>query len=196
MTFRTRLTLLTTLTVAVTLVAASVGVYYFYRHDLLRQADGELAASLTVAPVSKMITLGTTVSAATKGKPSRPVRVVTPGSSVALLVRTIPVPAVSPGYANAAGPYRYSTISANGVPQRQLTIFGLTSAVTITRSLADVQRSLTRLRWLLIVACLGGIAAATALGAAVSGRAILPLRRLTETTERIAATGEVVASFS
>jgi two-component system sensor histidine kinase MprB len=49
------------------------------------------------------------------------------------------------------------------------------------------------LRWLLVFTCLGGIGVATLLGTLVSGRAIAPLRRLTETTERIAETGELSA---
>jgi two-component system sensor histidine kinase MprB len=200
MTFRMRLTVLASLAVAIALIGASLVVYYSYRQDLIHQADGELAASLTVAPLNQMVTFGSTGPLVVAGKsgqpksnPSSPFRIVVPGSSTALLVRTIRSISVSPGYADAAGPYGYKTVTVKGVPQRQLTIFGLNSALTITRSLADVDRSLSHLRWLLILTCAGGIAVATLLGTLVSGRAIAPLRRLTETTERIAETGELSA---
>lgn len=196
MTFRMRLTVLASLAVAIALVGSSLVVYYSYHHDLMRQADGELAASLTVAPLNEMVTPGSTNFQGfvlKTSNPSGPFRILAPGSSTALLVRTISTLSVSRGYANASGPFGYRTVDVKGVPQRQLTIFGLNSAVTITRSLADVDRSLSRLRWLLFLTCAGGIAVATLLGTLVSGRAIAPLRRLTETTERIAESGDLSA---
>lgn len=192
MTFRMRLTLLATLAVAIALVGASMVVYYSYRHDLLRQADGDLASSLTLASINKMVVLDSTAFQ-NAGKTPRVLHVVLPGSSTAVVVRRQPTISISPGFTAPAGPYRYTTVTYNGVPQRQLVIFGLNSAVTITRSLADVDRSLSRLRWLLFLTCAGGIGVAALLGTLVSGRAIAPLRRLTETTERIAETGELSA---
>jgi len=79
------------------------------------------------------------------------------------------------------------------VRSRQLTVSGRTSTVTVTRSLADIDRSLSRLRWLLVITSMGGIAGAAVLGALVSGRVVAPLRRLTETTERITETGDLSA---
>ncbi len=78
-----------------------------------------------------------------------------------------------------------------GVPTRVLTISSRNQIVTISRSLVDVDRNLARLRWLLVFISLGGIGAAAILGALVSGRAVAPLRRLTETTERIVETGDL-----
>ena len=190
MTFRMRLTVLVSLAVAIAIVGASLAVYYSYRRDLLRQADGELAASLTVAPLDRIVSSGSATPYLAAGKS---ITIVPHGSSTALTVQLVPTQSVSRGYSNPAGPYRYGTVMVNGVPERRLTIYGLNSAVAVTRSLADVDRSLSHLRWLLILICLGGIGAATLLGTLVSGRAIAPLRRLTETTERIAATGDLGA---
>ncbi|HEX3807018.1 MAG TPA: HAMP domain-containing sensor histidine kinase [Gaiellaceae bacterium] len=114
--------------------------------------------------------------------------VVLPNSSTALLVRDVPVSSTDVVTVESSS---YQTVSVHGVPARQLAIPGKHSSVTVTRSLADVDRSLSHLRWLLVFTCLGGIAVATLLGSLVSGRAIMPLRRLTETTERIAETGEL-----
>jgi two-component system sensor histidine kinase MprB len=63
--------------------------------------------------------------------------------------------------------------------------------VQISASLVSVDRELDHLRWLLLLVCLGGIAAATLLGAIVSRAAVAPLRRLTERTEQIVATGDL-----
>jgi hypothetical protein len=48
MTFRMRLTALASLAAAIALIGGSIFVYYSYRHDLMWQADRELAASLTL----------------------------------------------------------------------------------------------------------------------------------------------------
>jgi two-component system, OmpR family, sensor histidine kinase MprB len=186
MTYRTRLTVMATLAVAVTLVGVSIVVYYAYRHELLHQADRQLGAAF-----------GSLASSAV-GNPlnSLPVKratsynVVLPGSSTALVVHIVPVRrqrAPDP----RVGEHRYSTERLHGVPTRRLTILGTDPAVSVTRSLADVEHSLSRLRALLILACLSGIAVAALLGMLVARRAVVPLRRLTEAAERITRTGEL-----
>jgi two-component system sensor histidine kinase MprB len=196
MTFRLRLTVLASLAAAIALVGGSLFVYYSYRHDLMRQADRELAASLTLAPLNQIVTYDSNGHLVIKARPSwpppdTPVQIVVPRSSTALSLRTVTL--VSPVYTDAVGPFRYQTLTVQGVRTRQLTILGTKPVVIVTRSLADVDRSLAHLRWLLLFTCLGGIAVATLLGTLLSGRAIAPLRRLTETTERIAETGDLSA---
>ncbi len=194
MTFRMRLTILASLAVAIALVGASAVVYYSYRHDLIRQADRELAASLNVAPLNRMLSVdsaGHVLIATQRAWSPSPISIVLPLSSTALSVHTSLDPRFSP--ADARGTLHYRTVSVGGVPTRQMTIVGTNPRVTVTLSLADVERSISHLRWLLLLTCLGGIAAAALLGTLVSGRAVAPLRRLTETTERIAATGELSA---
>jgi two-component system, OmpR family, sensor histidine kinase MprB len=199
MTFRMRLTALTSLAAAITLVAVSFVVYYSYRHDLLRQADRELSSSLTLAPLNRVVTFdkaGRMVIKARSGwapNEEQPFPLVVPGSSTALSVHVMTLVLPTNADAEAAGAFRFKTVTVYGEPTRQLTILGSHPLITIDRSLADIDRSLSRLRWLLVVTCLGGIGVATLLGALVSGRAIAPLRRLTDTTERIAETGELSA---
>ena len=77
------------------------------------------------------------------------------------------------------------------MPTRVLSLSSGNQVVTISRSLLDVDRNLSRLQWLLVFISLGGVGAAAILGALVSGRAVAPLRRLTETTERIVETGDL-----
>jgi two-component system sensor histidine kinase MprB len=190
-----RLTVLASLAAAVALIGASVVVYYSYRHDLMQQADRELAASLTLAPLNQIATIDSAGHLVIKARPGwdppeTPVGIVVPGSSTALSMH---VTLVLPTDADGGGAFGYQTVTVQGVRTRQLTIRATHPPITVTRSLADVDRSLSHLRWLLVFTCLGGIAVATVLGTLVSGRAIAPLRRLTETTERIAETGELSA---
>jgi two-component system, OmpR family, sensor histidine kinase MprB len=202
MTFRMRLTVLASLAVAVALIGASVVVYYSYRHDLLRRADRQLAASLTVAPLNRILTTDSAgrliVSGGNSYLPAtahayRATKVVLPNSSTALSVQTTLDTSVSPLSVAAGRQLRYRTLTLHGVSTRQLTILGTAPLVTVTLSLLDVNRSLSHLRWLLVLTCLGGVAIAAALGTLVSGWAISPLRRLTETTEQIAETGDLSA---
>jgi two-component system sensor histidine kinase MprB len=69
-------------------------------------------------------------------------------------------------------------------------LFGAPGAVIAYKDLEETNRALERLRFILILVSLGGIAAAAAAGALVSGAALAPVRRLTAAAERIAETGE------
>jgi two-component system, OmpR family, sensor histidine kinase MprB len=196
-TFRTRLTVLTSLAAATALIGASVAVYYSYRHDLLREADRELSSSLKVRPLEQTVSFvdGKVVIKTPPGwtageLQNYPITLV--GYSTALTAHMNLVLPTNDD-AKAAGAFRFQTVSVHGQPTRRMTILGSHPRITVDRSLADVDRSLSHLRWLLIFTCLGGIAAATLLGALVSGRAIAPLRRLTEATERITETGDLSA---
>ena len=63
-------------------------------------------------------------------------------------------------------------------------------ALQLARSLDDVEHTLSRLRLILLLVAAGGIAAGAAAGAVVARTALVPIRRLTETTERISLTGD------
>jgi two-component system, OmpR family, sensor histidine kinase MprB len=196
MTFRLRVTLMASLAVAVALVGASIVVYYVYRHDSLSQVDHELGASLGVAPLNQILTVKQTFRptrrvVTTKDiSSSRTFRIVLGGSGSVAEVHQVPVN-VAVADISAAAPFHYRTVTVQGVQSRQLTVSAPVSTVTVTRSLADIDRSLSRLRWLLVFTSMGGIAVVATLGALVSGRVVAPLRRLTETTERITETGDL-----
>jgi len=198
MTFRLRVAVMASLAVAVALVGASLVVYYVYRQDSLSQVDHQLGASLGVAPLNQILTVKQTVRptqqvVTTKDiSSSRTFRIVLGSSGPVAEVHQVPVN-VTVADLSAAAPFRYRTVTVRGVRSRQLTVSGRTSTVTVTRSLADIDRSLSRLRWLLVITSMGGIAGAAVLGALVSGRVVAPLRRLTETTERITETGDLSA---
>ena len=57
--------------------------------------------------------------------------------------------------------------------------------------LSDVNSTLTHLKLVLAIVCLGGIALAAALGLLVSRAALVPVRRLTGAAERVARTQDL-----
>ena len=64
-------------------------------------------------------------------------------------------------------------------------------AVQIARSLAEVDGALDRIRLILVLVALGGVAAAALLGRLVAGSAVAPLRRLTAAAEHVAETQDL-----
>jgi two-component system sensor histidine kinase MprB len=201
MSFRLRLTVLASLAVAVSIVGASFAVYYTDRHELLSQVDSDLSSSLALPPLNNVVagSISGFTHVAGAGRQSnvtrvpRPVsqgvfRIVLPRSSTAVQVQVF---TRKPGASSGTSRSTFFTSVVDGVPTRVLSISSGNQAVTISRSLLDVDHNLSRLKWLLVFISLGGIGAAAILGALVSGRAVAPLRRLTETTERIVETGDL-----
>jgi len=192
MSFRLRLTLLASLAVAVAIVGTSALVYYTYRHQLMRQVDTELKSSLTVPAFKTTVVRGLLARppgnvALAYGPPKS---LVEPKSGVAVQVRVRGAATPSKVFLEKHPP-SISTEQVGKVPYRVLYAKLPNAEVKVSRSLADVDRSLGRLRWLLALISLGGIGVAAVLGLVVSGAALGPLRRLTEKTERIVETGDL-----
>ena len=114
--------------------------------------------------------------------------VVPPRSSASVRVQ---VTLRKPGTHFRKTPPRFGTETIKGVRTRVLTLVLPNGTIRISRSLVEVDRNLAHLRWLLVFICLGGVVAAALLGALVARTAVAPLRRLTETTERIVETGDL-----
>src|SRR5262245_66670803 len=62
-------------------------------------------------------------------------------------------------------------------------------AIQIARPLDETDRSLARIRWLLILIATGGTLIACGLGLVVSRAALAPVRRLTRATETVTVSG-------
>jgi two-component system sensor histidine kinase MprB len=91
--------------------------------------------------------------------------------------------------AKGGGPAYFSDTRVNGDHLRYFTLpIANGHAVRIFRSLNEVDSVLSRLRWILLAVIGGGVALAALLGRLVAGTALAPVRRLTETTEHVAAT--------
>jgi two-component system sensor histidine kinase MprB len=85
-----------------------------------------------------------------------------------------------------------SDAHASGTHIRVLTFgYGPGFAVQVARPLTEVDHSLARIRLYLILIAAGGIAIAVGLGLAVSRAALAPVRRLTDTTDRVTETGDL-----
>jgi two-component system sensor histidine kinase MprB len=200
MSFRLRLTVLASLAVAIAIVGTSFVVYYTDRHELIGQIDSDLRESQTLPPLNTVVGRPPTRSKAlgqvSFGRGGNIVsrlrklpvhfRLFLPSSSAAVQVQ-VALNKISPDIPKT----QFSTETIKNVPTRVLKLSLRGETVTISRPLLEVDRNLSHLRWLLVFICLGGVGAAALLGALVSGRAVAPLRRLTETTERIVETGDL-----
>jgi two-component system, OmpR family, sensor histidine kinase MprB len=201
MSFRLRLTVLAALAVAAAIVGTSFVVYYTDRTELMGQVDSDLRSTLDLPPLKVLVSgraklslqvQGARVSAGPLllGHPASPAakNVVLPGSSTAVREQVTPRKV---GAKPASAPPRLTTKRVEEVPTRVLTILTPRATITVSRSLVEVDRNLSHLRWLLVFISLGGVGAAAILGALVSRRAVAPLRRLTRTTEEIVETGDL-----
>jgi two-component system sensor histidine kinase MprB len=192
--FRLRLTVLVSAAVAVAIVGASLVVYYTDRSQLMSQVDSDLSTTLSLPQLN----LGYSGAAAGLLKRnvvrfgSLPVgskQIVLPGTQKAVRVsvrRKVGGPVI-----NVPTTLRFTTQMIAGQRSRVLTLVSGPKTIRISSSLVEVDRNLSHLRELLVLISLGGIGVAALLGAAVSRTAVAPLRRLTETTERIIDTGDL-----
>jgi two-component system sensor histidine kinase MprB len=201
MSFRLRLTILASLAVAVAVVGTSFAVYYIDRGELLGQVDSDLRSTLSLPPLEGVATgkVGFVLRGRASGRSGGVVRKVAPGElkhlnvvlpQSAAAVQASAVPRLLGSLPTTAPPTFY-TRTVNGTRTRVLTLILPTAKITVSHSLAEVDRNLEHLKWLLVFVSIAGIGAAALLGMFVSGRAMAPLRRLTETTERIVATGDL-----
>ena len=194
MSFRLRLTVLVSAAVAVAIVGASLVVYYTDRSQLMSQVDSDLSATLSLP------SLNLAYSRAAPGLLKRGVvqfGSIPVGSKQIILPHTEKAVRVSVR-GKVGGPVidgpttrRFTTQTIEGQRWRVLTLVAGAKTVRISSSLVEVERNLSHLRELLVLISLGGIGVAALLGAAVSRTAVAPLRRLTETTERIIDTGDL-----
>ncbi len=86
----------------------------------------------------------------------------------------------------------FSETTVAGTPMRILTKRAPEGGVwQVALPLTDVDSTLTHLKLVLALVCLGGIALAAALGLLVSRTALIPVRRLTGAAERVARTQDL-----
>jgi two-component system sensor histidine kinase MprB len=202
MSFRARLTLVAAVAVAVAVAVASVVAYLAVRSQLRGQVDdaldqrAELVSGIPIGIVeSRPGRFFLEIPRPALGGPGGYVQVVTSdgdtlrpaGEELALPVddRTR---AVAAGEADAY----YSDAEVAGTHVRILTVpLAPDYAVQISRPLTEVDASLDRLRTILLLVALGGVALAAALGLVVARTALAPVRRLTEATEEVTQTRDL-----
>jgi two-component system sensor histidine kinase MprB len=192
-TLRARLTFVAAGVVAIVVALACATTYFVMRHELQAQLDGSLKHE------AQVVQQDPSVFQAPEDFGGNAARIIsTDGSPV---VGSYPVP-IDPAVLQVArgqrhGFYRDITVREfrQVIPAREIVapitdVFGPAGAVLVVKSLQETNRALERLRVILILVSLGGIAVAAAAGALVSGATLAPVRRLTAAAERIAETGE------
>ena len=195
MTLRGRLTLVAAGVVAVVVALACATTYFVMRHELQAQLDGSLHSEARVIQDNPRSTLrpgeefgGNLVNVIDTGGNE------VNGSVGLHLAVDHRVLAVANGRRGAFYREITLTVQSTGTVYRMRELvaplpapFG---AVLVVRNMAEMDRALDRLRLILVLVSLGGIAIAAAAGALVSGATLAPVRRLTAAAERIAETGE------
>jgi two-component system sensor histidine kinase MprB len=192
---RARFALVSGGVVAVVVALACVTTYFVMRHELRTQVDSSLKKAVAAVLANPRAYTkpadfgGNAVEVMDRfGHPLVSSFVVTPDTRVLAV-------------ANGRSPAFLRDITARNqvggevshfrefvAPEQGL--FGTAGAVIAYKNLQETNRALERLRFILVLVSLGGIAAAAAGGALVSGAALAPVRRLTAAAERIAETGE------
>jgi two-component system, OmpR family, sensor histidine kinase MprB len=195
--FRARLTLVAAAAVALAIVIASVVVYFVVRDELRAQVDDALAeradvlaeipphesSRIFVSPKGELgAAAGYPQIVTDDGERLRP-----PGETASLPV-TEEVLEVARGDRDKF----FDDARVEGTHVRYITVpYAPAFALQLARPLTEVDQSVDRIRTLLLIIGLGGIAAAAALGLIVSRAALAPVRRLTETTERVTETKDL-----
>jgi two-component system, OmpR family, sensor histidine kinase MprB len=105
---------------------------------------------------------------------------------------TLPVDPRTLQLARRGGEPFFRTANVAGVHMRVLAApFGTNRAAELALPLSEVDSLLSRLRLILFLVVIGGIALAALLGRLVAGAAVQPLKHLTQTTEHVALTQDL-----
>jgi two-component system sensor histidine kinase MprB len=213
--FGKRLTLFSALGIAVVLVIGSASTYLIVRSQLRGQIDSDLREQAARAAPgftfrAELQTTNPTSTNAPYPKGVGRVQVTSSGSFgsapvFALLIGgnmqpppplrggvTLPVSQRALEVARTHRGAYFSDIKWRGSHLRMYVRPAANGyAVVVARSLAEVDSALRRLGWGLAITCLVGILLAAIVGAAVARGALRPVRRLTETAERITHTHDL-----
>jgi two-component system, OmpR family, sensor histidine kinase MprB len=210
MTFRLRLAIAAALAVAATVAIASVVIYVVMRGQLRSSIDQSLQQQAQQTDYGRIRhAFQGPPGPFTTLQPKRPtatalyLQLVTEEGQTALATNEVAkVPITEKTRAVAAQKHRpfftdgvvggtesrIYTVYAFAYPDDQGNLHGV--ALQFVHPLGDLNHTLSRLRLILILVSLGGIAAGAAGGALVSRAALVPVRRLTSAAERITETGD------
>ncbi|HET9674443.1 MAG TPA: HAMP domain-containing sensor histidine kinase [Gaiellaceae bacterium] len=195
MTFRTRLALASAAAVAAAIAVASLVSYTLVRSQLLGSIDDALRARARAVQVPEGQPLTEfEFTAPLLGGAGGYAQLVTAGGSV-IRRPDAKIPLPSRGARRVADGTRtpfFEDATVRGTHVRILTTqYAPGIAVQIARPLDEVDRTLGRLAGYLTAISLGGIALAAFLGVLISRTAVSPIRRLTETAERVTKTRDL-----
>jgi two-component system sensor histidine kinase MprB len=200
MTFRVRLTLVAAAAVALAVLVAAPVVYVVVRDELRSQVDQGLegrAEEISRVPLRAIRRGGGSFLAPGPGLGAAQgyVQVVQADGTVFRPPDAnveVPVDERALAVAGGAEDRFFADKQVAGTHVRVLTEpLAQGFAVQVARPLTETDDALGTIRNVLILIALGGIAAAAALGLAVSRAALAPVRRLTDTTETITETRDL-----
>jgi two-component system sensor histidine kinase MprB len=202
MSFRARLTLVAAAAVAFAVLLASLVVYAVVRDQLRSEIDDSLrdrAAEISSRRLEARPDFGGKFFLDIPGPPlggaAGYIQVVEDdGTTIREKHGTaeIPVNDHVRDVAQSGGDAFFYDTNVDDTHVRVLTFPGRPGyAIQVARSLSEVDDSLGRIKTLLIVIALAGIAVAGALGLLVSRAAVAPVTRLTEATERVTETRDL-----
>jgi two-component system, OmpR family, sensor histidine kinase MprB len=196
MSFRLRLTIAAAAAVAIAVVIASVVVYFAVRSELRAQVDDALterAGELSLIPPHAVDDIFITRRGQLGAAAGYPQVVTRDGHAIRGPGETASLPVTEEVLQVARGERNefLDDATVEGTHVRYITVPYFDYALQLARPLTEVDDSLEQIRTLLLIISLGGIAAATALGLVVTRAALAPVRRLTETTERVTETGDL-----
>ena len=201
MSFRARIAVSAAVAVALTVVLASVVVYVVARGQLRAPVDDgleERAREIATHPLAIVPAVEGDDFLAVRpefGEARGYVQLVnSDGSVVAPLRQQVRLPvdddvlAVSTGKRGAF----WDDVEVDGTHLRVLTFgYGPNAAVQVARPLTEVDQSLERLGLLLLLIAAGGVVVAAGLGLVVARAALTPVKRLTDTVERVTETQDL-----
>jgi two-component system, OmpR family, sensor histidine kinase MprB len=201
MSFRARIAIAASAAVALAVVLASLLVFFVVRNQLRGQIDDGLevrADQLGQIPLEAFEAPGGETYLALRpdfGEPDSSVQVLkSDGKTIRPPFERVELPVGSAALAVARGKadHFFSDATVADTHVRMLTFaYGRGFAVQVARPLTEVDQSLDRLRALLVLISVAGIGVAGALGLVVSRAALAPVRRLTDTAERVTKTGDL-----
>jgi two-component system sensor histidine kinase MprB len=209
-TFRRRITLVSAAAVAVAVVLASLLTYVLTSQQLHSQVDAQLRNRGREVPALQRFLAagGSQERALLRVRPSLFGRL-PPGpnqvrgyqqiaSSAGVVVArsangvTLPVDAATRALAAHGGKPIARNAHVNGVHVRMLAVaLGGGRVVQFAQPLTETDSLLSRLRLILVLLDIGGVALAALLGRLVAGAAVAPLKRLGQATEHVALTQDL-----
>ena len=212
MSLRTRLAIVAAGAVALAVVVASVAVYFIVRSELFSPIDRGLRDTATAVHVPRFIA-GLTpgphphefvIQAGPFGdRLPVPYRMVTNTGTTLVpqfyeqVLGSLPVSTQAKLVAAANGSPYYFDVRAGGQDLRSYTVnVGTDLAVQIFTAITTENHALSRIKLWLILIAVAGVALASAAGFFIARAALRPVRRLSETAERVRTTRDLTQRIS
>ena len=201
MTLRRRVGVAAAIAVAIAVILMSVISYLVVRGQLRGQVNGELRAQEVAVQHGFLLERPLPGISASAGGPAPYAQAVLSDGTTHILVGDVALPVTPQVRAVAAGeaPPSMTDIHLGGSHLREITfeapflIGGQPFAVQLARPLSSVDNVLSKLRLLLLVLILGGVALALVLGRLAARRVLAPLAEVADTAQHISETEDLTA---